>query len=251
MKIAVCMSGHFRFADYTSRQNKWFYDLLKSEYNADIFLHTWSDKKQVILTDHLYKFTNTHLDKNVPSTPHWWGQWISLSRCLDLVNSYNKDYDVVIRVRPDNLIFPFNTEFKGLMKKVVNDNTILTDAIWGKNEVLHIQDQLFMTKYSTFNHMFNKENIMSVLEQSKKNNKIRSVSIVGFLLQSIPYTEDNIVKAFTYTDYFKQRLCRPPHLNFKHEELNHALASKIYNDYRQQRQILKDNSPTNTYEDWI
>jgi len=253
MKIAICMSGHFRLAHYSSRQNEWFYDLLKNSGNdVDIFLHTWSDKKRVLLTDHLYQFTKMHIDNNPPQTPTWWGQWISFNRCLDLVNKSDKDYDVVIRARPDNLIFKsdYHDDINALLDNVVNNNLLLTDSVWGKNEVLHIQDQLFISRYDVCNSMFNLDNVMSVVSKSKKDKKINPVSTLGYLMQNFDF-KNTQVKSGTYLNYFKQKLCRPPHLEIDPQLLKYKQAREIYLNYKKERQQLKDHMAQNTYKDWI
>lgn len=254
MKIAICMSGHFRLTHYSSRQNKWFYDLLRNSGNdIDVFLHTWSDKKRVLLTNHLYQFTEIHIDNNPPQTKnYWWGQWISFNRCLGLANKSNKDYDVVIRVRPDNLIFKsdYYDNINVMLDNVVNNNLLLTDSIWGRNEVLYIQDQLFVSRYDVCNTMFGLDNVMSVVSKSKKDKKISPVSTLGYLMQDFDF--NNIqVKSGTYLNYFKQKLCRPPHLEIDSQLLKYGQAREIYNNYSKERQQLKENMPKNTYEDWI
>jgi len=252
MKIAVCMSGHFRFAEYTSRQNKWFYDLLKSKYDVDIFLHTWSDKSKVILLDHLYEFTDIHIDKNIPNTQQWWGQWISLSRCLDLANKSDVSYDVVMRTRPDNLIFqiPNGDNIDDMLDRLTNNDLLLSDSIWGHNEVLYIQDQLFTVRYDIFNSMFNIDNVMAVLKQSVKNTKIDSVSTIGFLMQHLAH-DKRVIKSGSYTGYFNQKLCREPHLEIDPLSLKYPIAREIYNNYRTKRANLKYGTPLKNYEDWI
>lgn len=253
MKIAVCMSGHFRLAHYCSRQNKWFYDLLKDSGNdVDVFLHTWSDKKKVLLDDHLYKFTHIHMDRNIPDTPNWWGQWISFSRCMDLVKNYNKDYDVVIRVRSDNLIFPCHDSqnINKLLEDVKKNKSLFTDSIWGRNDVLYIQDQLFLGHYDIFTQMFDIDNVMSVVSRSKKDKKVNPVSTIGYLMEHFDFKNIR-VQANTYIDFFNQKLCRPPHLEVDYKSLKYSEARQIYLDYKPQRQFLKDNMPQKTYKDWI
>lgn len=249
MKIAVCVSGHFRFADYASRQNKWFYDLLKnSGHHVDMFLHTWSDYH----ANHHYKFKNLVAKDSVPrNLEHWWGQWISASRCANLVSD---DYDIVIRARPDNLLFKTDSvdQINDILDDIVDNNKLYTSELWGLNEVLYIQDQFFITNYNTYKKMFNIDNVYDILNKSNTSKRYNSVSTVGHLLSKIAFTPDQRVQSVSYLDYFKHRLCRQTHLEIDPNELNFITADKIYQDYQSERQKLKREKVNDVpFKDWI
>lgn len=255
MKIAVCMSGHFRFAEYASKQNKWFFDYLRDQGNeVDVYLHTWSDKKKFYFTKHQYTFKDKIInDLNIPkarSTPDWWGQWISASRCRDMVKKTNIDYDIAIRARPDSLLFKTtqSDKFNEMLDFCYDENRLLTDSIWGHNEVLHIQDQFFILRYDVYKKMFDIENIMHVLNQ--RDPKINPVSAIGMFLKSMPYDRNgDYVHSCFYKQWFNHRLCRPPHTEIDHNDLYYGQAVKLQIKFNREKEDLTSNKPY--YQDWI
>lgn len=147
MKIAVCLSGHYRTYDTTF--NNW-YEKLYSKYDCDVFLHTWDvngtrvgfQNDEVAVEDltplewtsdqlkQKYGFADVVIESykalhgkfvtesavarerrnNIPELKnrravHLYSMWYKALKCFELVEHRNDKYDMVIKSRPDLIIF--------------------------------------------------------------------------------------------------------------------------------------------------
>lgn len=210
MKIAVCLSGHYRTHDTTFLNS---YEKLYSKYDCDVFLHTWNingsrinfkndeeaiedltplvwtskqlkqkfNFKAVVIEDYKQlhqkflndsklareKRNNIQALKNRRAV-HLYSMWYKALKCYQMMELYakqtNTKYDIVIKTRPDLLLFDSNIQttlqFEHLSPfdlNKINMDTI-TIPLFNKSTELHdyfaVGTPHLMSQYhNLYNHM--------------------------------------------------------------------------------------------------
>lgn len=157
MRVAYCLSGFLR-----NYKNNNFFENMVSQVPGDVFIHTWNElipgtkldineavsyynPKGIIVEDQATYKNNLELYKHEEFLQNYVCMWRSISSSINLA----KDYDVIIRFRPDLLV-----------TSVFNSEEVYK-AFESKNHLyLGLSDDCFWAKILTDNFAFGSELVM-------------------------------------------------------------------------------------------
>ena len=118
MKIAICISGQPRFANFGNYHQKKFADLLPDQFDVDFYVQSWSQEGVEERSEELFGYCKPkavridygyvaleypgHFHKNRGMSQHY-AHYLCMKQIKNL-----DDYDLILRTRHDIM---FNVEF--------------------------------------------------------------------------------------------------------------------------------------------
>ena len=222
-KVALCISGNLRTFNQTFPNiNK----NILSQYNCDVFIHTWENCHSNNLIDkidhsaivNLFGPKNIVIEKNKQFiiTPimekqkehgrniqNMLSMFYKIKKCNDLKNEYEKQYnikyDAVIRFRSDILLLdklPINGIEKDYLYSPVYGNFggLCDQIAFGSSDIMNKYCSLFdfIEQYLTEGQIFNPEKIL-LYHIQKQNIKINRFSSKFFLQRKNGEIQDNFL----------------------------------------------------------
>ena len=211
MKVAICISGHVRSLDkciQNIRENI-FYPI-KSEFDTDIFLSTWSTDKDLsfLNEDSVTIEVEPTIDfrmnsKNYLKYPNLCCQttcdnatsmWYKVKKSFDMTND---EHQIIVRIRPD-VIYDTKIDLSQIIDSYSNDNIYMSNSpgrylevtkgmldpfIFGNRKVM----SNLMNTYNNIEEYVKDDNIVHCIEgflyENTKNNKLERIDFKYSILR--------------------------------------------------------------------
>jgi hypothetical protein len=197
MKIAFCYSGAVRYCEevYTHNHKILFDALDEAKIEYDIFWHAWepnneldkhniySDSRDLqLLLERVYNPKSIiieNIEKYNHIHPKYFGQHISISRCIELANTHG-NYDIKFKIRSDAVMRNLDTKrLIKLFNEIVDGrtlypfNVIYTSALYYDFYQGNMGDYFLFSKSDIMDKWLTIKNVQYVIDNYHTDKDIR------------------------------------------------------------------------------